>query len=376
MIVRNARIVTCNEIIPGSVRIAEGRIEAISTGPCAVNCSEDWDGDWMIPGLVELHTDNLEKHLAPRPGVRWPALPAVLAHDAQLAAAGITTVFDALAIGDVKPGGTRTEHLHTMWAAIVMARESGALRADHLLHLRCELSTQGIPAMFETLASDPALALVSLMDHTPGQRQFTDISKYREYYQGKYALTNEAMDEFTAFQIDNHHKYSTANRTAIVKHCRAAGIALASHDDATPAHVAEAVADGVVIAEFPTTLEAARAAKAQGLGILMGAPNVVRGGSHSGNISALELAREGLLDVLSSDYVPASLMHAAFLLTENAGWSLPKAVACVSMQPAHMSGLTDRGEIAINKRADFLRVRQSHGVPVVAAAWRNGHRIL
>jgi len=376
MIIRNARVVTGNEIISGSVRIANGRIDAVNTGPVSVTETEDWDGDWMLPGMVELHTDNLEKHFSPRPGVRWPALPAVLAHDAQLAAAGITTVFDALAIGDVKPGGTRTEQLHGMWAAIVMARESGMLRAEHLLHLRCELSTEGIPAMFAALAGDPALALVSLMDHTPGQRQFTDVSKYREYYQGKYALTDAAMDEFTAFQMDNHQKYSAANRTAIVAHCRSAGIALASHDDATAEHVAEAVADGIVLSEFPTTLAAARGARAQGLGILMGAPNVVRGGSHSGNISALELAREGLLDVLSSDYVPASLLHAAFLLNENAGWSLPQAVASVSAKPAQMAGLADRGEIAIGKRADFLRVRQYHGVPVVAAAWREGRRVL
>jgi len=375
LLVRNARIVMREEEFRGSVRIAGGCIAAIDPGSTSSLAAEDWEGDWLLPGLVELHTDNLEKHLMPRPGAHWPALPAVLAHDAQLAAAGITTVFDALSLGDVTPGGTRGEQLHTMLQAISDARTHRLLRAEHLLHLRCEVSTDGLIGQFESLAGDPALKLVSVMDHTPGQRQFISLAKYREYYQGKYGLNDREMEAFTERQIENQKRHSAANRRAVVAHCRERGIALASHDDATPEHIAEAVTDGVAISEFPTTLLAARAAHAARLSVLMGAPNVVRGRSHSGNISAMDLARERLLDGLSSDYVPASLLHAAYMVVEHAGWSLPEAVGCVSAKPARMAGLADRGEIAVGLRADLIRVRANGNAPVALAAWREGRRI-
>ena len=376
IIIRNARIVTPDEVVDGVVCIRGGSIDALARGGSASPAAEDWQGDWLLPGLVEIHTDNLEKHLMPRPGANWPALPAVLAHDAQLAAAGITTVFDALSLGDVKPGGVRAAQLHLMIDAIATARENKLLRAQHLLHLRCEVSTDGLLPQFESLLQDPALRLVSLMDHTPGQRQFTSQDKYREYYQNKYALSDAEMQAFTERQIENQVRHGDSNRAAIVAICRQRGISLASHDDATPEHVNQAAAEGVSISEFPTTLTAARAAHTRGLAVVMGAPNVVRGGSHSGNMSALELARARLLDGLSSDYVPASLLHAAFILRDNAGWSLPEAVAAVSTAPARMAGLADRGEIAPGKRADFVRVRERGGVPVVIAAWREGQRIV
>ncbi len=376
MIIGNARIVTRGEEVRGSVRVLDDRIAAVDAGSTSVPAAADWEGDWLLPGLVELHTDNLEKHLMPRPGTHWPALPAVLAHDAQLAAAGITTVFDALSLGDVKPGGTRGEQLELMLGALAAARAHRLTRAEHLLHLRCELSTADLLEQFESLSAEPALKLVSVMDHTPGQRQFISLDKYREYYQGKYGLSDAEMDAFTERQIANQRRFSAGNRRAVAASCRERGIALASHDDATSAHVDEALADGVAIAEFPTTLAAARAAHGRQLGVVMGAPNIVRGKSHSGNVSALELARENVLDGLSSDYVPASLLHAAFLLVEHAGWSLPQAVSCVSANPARMVGLADRGEIAAGLRADFVRVRACRGVPVVLAAWREGRQIL
>jgi alpha-D-ribose 1-methylphosphonate 5-triphosphate diphosphatase len=376
MIVRNARIVMLGEVVHGVACIRDGHIAALAQGDSAIPAARDWEGDWLLPGLVELHTDNLEKHLTPRPGAYWPALPAVLAHDAQLAAAGITTVFDALALGDVKPGGVRAGQLHIMLEAIALARGNGLTRAEHLLHLRCELSTDGLLPQFESLLEDPALRLVSVMDHTPGQRQFTSLEKYREYYQNEYALSDAEMQAFAERQIANQELHSAVNRRAVVAHCRERGIALASHDDATPEHIAQAVAEGVRIAEFPTTVAAARAAHEHGLAVVMGAPNVVRGGSHSGNIAALDLARERLLDGLSSDYVPASLLHAAFLLRDRAGWTLPEAVACVSARPARLAGLADRGELAPGLRADLLRVRECAGVPVVLAAWRAGRRVV
>ncbi|MSP67657.1 MAG: hypothetical protein EXQ96_06095 [Alphaproteobacteria bacterium] len=162
----------------------------------------------------------------------------------------------------------------------------------------------------------------------------------------------------------------------IVTAYRARGLPLASHDDATLDHVDQAAADGMVIAEFPTTEAAARASHGHGLAVLMGAPNVVRGGSHSGNIGASTLAGAGLLDILSSDYVPASLLMAACQLAREApGWALPAAIAAVTAAPAAAVGLDERGEIALERRADLVRVDHRHGTPIVRTVWREGRRI-
>lgn len=171
-------------------------------------------------------------------------------------------------------------------------------------------------------------------------------------------------------------KHSPGNRDAIVGACHARGIVLASHDDATVEHVEEAVAQGIRIAEFPTTADAAKASSKAGLGVLMGAPNVMRGGSHSGNVSARALAEDGVLDILSSDYIPFSLIQAAFFLGKSVdGISLPQAVAMVSKNPAEAVGLTDRGAIEIGRRADLVRVRVDEHVPVVRTVWRQGMRV-
>src|SRR5262249_41849431 len=152
---------------------------------------------------------------------------------------------------------------------------------------------------------------------------------------------------------------------------------LASHDDTTLEHVAEAIRDGVAIAEFPTTLEAAEALHAAGIRVLMGAPNLVRGGSHAGNIATVQLAEAGFLDILSSDYVPSSLLMAALALPERVpSIDLPAAIRMVTKTPAEAVGLHDRGEIAAGKRCDLLRVRVAQGVPAVRAAWRAGHRVV
>lgn len=374
MNINNARIVMRDAVVHGRLSTREDRITGIDAGS-GTQQGDDWDGDWLLPGLVELHTDNLEKHISPRPGVAWPAVPAVVAHDAQLAASGITTVLDAIALGDVSPLGTRKDHLQGMLDAIAEARAAGMLRVDHRLHLRCELSSAELGDSFKSIAGTHPPAMVSLMDHTPGQRQFTDMARYREYYQGKYGLDDSRMEAFTAHQLHCHRQFSKSNRERVVQHCRTHHIALASHDDATAAHIDEARGEGVVLSEFPTTLESARAARQSGLAILMGAPNVVRGGSHSGNISAMSLAHEGLLDVLSSDYVPASLLHSAFLVHEHAGWSLAAAVALVSARPAVLAGFADRGEIAQGRRADFIRVRVKSGIPHIVETWAGGRRI-
>lgn len=378
LVITNARIVgRKDEIAGGSLAVRDGVIADIGTGPSAISSAEDFDGDYLLPGLVELHTDNLEKHFAPRPGVRWPARQAVINHDAQVAAAGITTVMDAVAVGDVREGSVRLQILRDMIAALEDAQKGGMLRAEHLLHLRCEISFRDLMELVEPMSSLSWLKLVSIMDHTPGQRQFVNPEKYRQYYQGKFGLTDEEMDRFMAEQIANAQAWGAENRRKVVALCHAKGLPLASHDDATADHVAEAAADRMVVAEFPTTHEAAKLSRRHGMKVMMGGPNVVRGGSHSGNISARSLAEAGELDIISSDYVPSSMLQSVFLLPgQLPGISLPQAVAMASSNPADAVGLTDRGAIETGKRADLLRISLIDDTPVVRAVWRSGRRVM
>lgn len=371
----NARVVLRHEVIVGGVRIRDGAITEVAAGRARSPSALDLEGDWLLPGIVELHTDVLERHAAPRPGVQWPALRAVVAHDAQLAAAGITTVLDSLALGYVVDDGRRPHDPRPLVEAVRRTQTTGLLRCEHFLHLRCEVSTEQVLALFEPFASDPMVRLVSLMDHTPGQRQFTSLAKYREYHQGKFELSDAQMETMIARRYEDQARYGARHRAAIADLCRKHGLTLASHDDATVEHVEEAIGAGTAIAEFPTTLEAARAAHAAGLAVVMGAPNLVLGRSHSGNVSTADLATQGLLDVLSSDYVPTSALHGAFLLHLHHGTPMPEAVATVTTTPARRIGLEDRGEIAPGQRADLLRVRVAGDLPVVVAAWRAGERI-
>lgn len=372
-VLRNATIVLRDEVKTGAVLIRDGRIADVSSSSAV---GEDLDGDYVIPGLVELHTDHLEGHYSPRPGVRWNAIAAVQAHDAQIAASGITTVFDCLRMGSDEDGGFDPHEMRLLADAIETAQAHGRLRAEHLLHLRCEVSSPDVLDALEKFRDDRNVRLASLMDHAPGQRQFQTMEQYTLYYKTKRGMSDEAFERYVATRKEQSARFSSVHRKAIAEHCRDVGVTLASHDDATLAHVDEAITDGVRLAEFPTSLEAARASHEAGMSVLMGAPNIVRGGSHSGNIAARDLADAGILDVLSSDYIPSSLVHAAFLLADGEGGiSLPDAVALVTSTPARTVGLDDRGEVAPGKRADLVRVRQHHGIPTVRAVWRRGERV-
>ena len=299
-----------------------------------------------------------------------------MAYDAQLASAGVTTAFDSLAVGYVFDSGQRPRDPRPLADAIREAQAHGMLRAEHFLHIRCEVGTAQLLEDFARFADNRMVRLVSLMDHTPGQRQFVSIDKYRQYYQGKYGLTDTQMDALIEARIADQERYAARHRAEVTRLCQAAGFTLVSHDDATVAHVEEAAKIGTAIAEFPTTLEAAHAARAYGLAILAGAPNLVCGGSHSGNIAAADLARSGLLDILSSDYVPASLLHGAYLLHARLAVPLPAAIATVTATPAERAGLDGRGVIEPGYRADLVRVRVIADLPVIQGVWRGGQRVV
>ena len=381
MVFKNARLVLPTEVVSGSLSVAQGRIASVDQG--LSDNTEGWDveGDYLMPGLVEIHTDNFERHLMPRPKVQWAEMPALISHDAEVAAAGITTVFDALGVGDADPDSLRGSTWNAVIEVIDQCAREGLLRADHHLHVRCELPAPNTIELFEPFQGHPRLSLISLMDHTPGQRQWENIDVARVYYTGKKGWLNEKFERQVSHAAELQAKYAAPHRSYFVDYCKAHGIALASHDDTTPEHVMQAHAEGASMSEFPTTLLAARTAHAHGLRNVMGGPNIVRGGSHSGNVAAVELARHGLLDILSSDYVPGSLLSAVVRLVDEGVMDLPHAVATVSHHPALATGLMDRGQIRAGLRADLIQVRfvqsaQGRRHAVVRSVWREGVRVL
>lgn len=376
-ILTNAKVVTRTAIVEGTVCVENGRIASVDEGSSAVASAEDVAGDYLLPGLIEIHTDNVEKHFAPRPTVIWPEpLAALASHDNQIAGSGITTVFNALGVGDYKGRAERRHALHATFGIVKTAQENDLLRAEHYFHLRCETSDPNLLDIVRPYFDEPIVRLVSLTDHTPGERQWRDLETFRKYHANfDWSQTDEDFDAFVEKRQTIQRQSAPKNWAVVADICRARGIPLASHDDTTEEHVTMAVAAGITLSEFPCTLEAARLAHQQDLKIIAGAPNVVRGGSLAGNASALDFAEEGLLDILSSDYMPVSLAHAAFILHRKLGVELPDAIATASSNVADALGFEDRGEIAPGKRADLVRVTLAGDVPVVREVWRQGVRI-
>lgn len=369
----NYRLLLPDQEIIGTLVVQDGKITDIQPG--IVNIGQNGQEDYLMPGLIELHTDNFEKCMSPRPGVQWPLEAAAYYHDRDLISAGITTVCDAISIGDVKPGSTQMINFSPMIDMIDQGKTSGRFLVDHRIHLRCEISYEKVTEVAEYYSNHPLLSLVSIMDHTPGQRQFSDLDKYIEYYMNKHNLSADEMQSFIKMRQEHQHKYAQKNRKSLVELFHKKGISLASHDDATVDHVKIAVQDGTKIAEFPTTLEAAKEARTSGLQVLMGAPNLVLGGSHSGNISAMTLVKQDLVDILSSDYVPRSLLQSIFIIAKTLERPLYEMIHLITSNPAKAIKLEERGSLKVGKQADMITVHYDGILPCLKTVILRGKRV-
>ena len=373
VVLTNARLVLADDVVDGHVVFRDGVIAEIGQGAAkGIDC----EGDWIAPGLVELHTDNLERHMQPRPKVNWPHHAAIVAHDRELAGCGITTVFDAIRVGSIVSDHNARygKYARSMADEILSMRAKGALKISHHLHLRAETCSETLLDELAEFGPDDRIGIVSLMDHTPGQRQFRDISKFEDYVCGKHGLSKEGFGEYCDFLTGLHDRLGAAHEAGSVAAAARFGAVLASHDDTTADQVATSAAHGIGVAEFPTTVEAARACHAHNIKVIMGAPNLIRGGSHSGNVAAEELAKLGLLDILSSDYVPSALLFAAVRLGQI--WDdMARGLATVTAGPARAAGLKDRGVIEPGQRADVIRFSTIADVPTLNGVWVQGKRV-
>ena len=370
---RNARVVTGDEDFIGSVLVRDGVVAEVSRGPSEVG--EDFEGDVLMPGVVDLHTDSLEKHYFPRPNIDWNPVSAAVTHDGCCLSVGVTTILNSLTLGSFNPSAARnTDNLRRLVDGLHDAQDQGMLRADHKIHWRCETTADDLRSRLEVMADHPMTAMFSLMDHTPGQRQYRNLEKHLANWQANGMSEATALERLAQVR-DRQARNAEGNRTHVAQMAKSRGTPLASHDDESLAHVDEAADLGATVAEFPVTAEAARRARERGMVVVMGGPNLIRGGSYSGNVPAAELAQADLLDAFASDYVPRSLVECAFAMTrEPFGWSLAQAVALVTAGPARAVGLDDRGEIALGRRADLLRVRLAGELPLVRGVWTQGER--
>lgn len=375
-ILANATLAIPGETFRGHLRMRDGVIADIGTGNAIPAGAIDCGGDLVMPGLIELHTDNLERHIQPRPKVGWPHQAAIIAHDAELASVGITTVFDALRVGSVMSNGKLGygEYARALADEILDLRAQGALRISHRLHLRAEVCSETLIAELAKFGPEDRVGIVSLMDHTPGQRQFSDLTQLRNYVRGKHGLSEAEFEAHVASQQALSARVRSVHEAAAVTAARRYGAVLASHDDTTPEQVLTSRGHGVRFAEFPTTEAAALACHGQGVAVMMGAPNLIRGGSHSGNVAAQALAEAGLLDILSSDYVPSALLSGALMLGDLWG-DMARGIATVTAAPAAATGLDDRGRLVPGLRADVIRVARIGAAGAVRGVWVAGQRV-
>lgn len=371
----NAQLVLPDRVALGSITIEAGVIAEITEGDSIPTGALDCAGDLVLPGLVELHTDNVERHIEPRPEVDWPHLPALLAHDAELASTGITTVFDAMRVGSIHSGkGRYIDYARKLADELLAAREEGMFKISHFLHLRAEICSETLLEELTAFGPEDRVGIVSLMDHTPGQRQFRDLTSLKTYVAKKRGMNDAEFAEHVQNLLGLQERFGAKHEAGAVAEATRLGAVLASHDDTTAEHVATSASNGVGFAEFPTTVEAAQACREQGIAVMMGAPNLIRGGSHSGNVAAEDLAKQDLLDIVSSDYVPSALLLSAFHLAQI--WDdLPRAIATVTRNPAKAARLDDRGVLQIGMRGDVLRVRQTEAAPLLRGVWSQGTKI-
>jgi alpha-D-ribose 1-methylphosphonate 5-triphosphate diphosphatase len=375
IVLTNALLVLPHEVLPGTLVLRGATIAEVQPGRSHVAGARDLEGDHLIPGVVDVHTDNLERQVQPRATARWPSRSALLAHDTQTAAAGVTTVLDALCLGDLGFDTGRTQTFREGVADLDALSGTGLLKSEHFLHLRCELPAADMRELVEGVADHPLVRMVSLMDHSPGVGQYRNIDRYKKMRMDQRQLTRDFVDRHVLVLLEQRARLREPNRRWVLDRVAHRNLPLASHDDDSAEEVARNAADGIRISEFPVAIEAAQEAARLGVAVIAGAPNIVRGGSHSGNVAALDLVKAGAVDVLASDYVPPAMIEAAWLTAASGAITLAAAVAMITGHAADMVGLHDRGRIEAGLRADLAQVRPHEGHAVVRRVWRAGQRV-
>ncbi|MCP1118096.1 alpha-D-ribose 1-methylphosphonate 5-triphosphate diphosphatase [Robbsia andropogonis] len=369
----SARIVLPDTVLEDSALLIEaGRIIAIEPGGGGDATQIDLHGQMLLPGLVDLHCDAIEKEVAPRAGVMFPLDFAVQQIDRRNAAAGITTPFHAISFANTD-GGVRDLGTAT---ALVRALSAYGHRGlvDNRIHCRYEVTDAGAADILHMLLDERIIGLLSVMDHSPGQGQFRTVDAYVDYMCGNHALDRQTATAIAETKVAGREG-ALERMTALLEHATKTGIDVASHDDDSVARVAAMQKLGVRLTEFPIDAVTARAAVDAGMATILGAPNVMRGKSQSGAMRAIDAITAGTATCLCSDYQPSALLPAAFIAAQQAGLALHEAVALVTRNPATACGLHDRGRIAVGLRADLVALRLGNAWPTITQTWCEGRPV-
>lgn len=372
MWISDVELVLSDRVVRGaSVLVADGKIAEIQDRPVPGGITGA--NLTVYPGFIDMHGDMIELELEPRARVDFPMDVALASLDARLAAAGITTAYAAVSFSRGARDGERRSYAHTSQVIRDLHRMRGACRVDHRIHARFDITFDNAVGVLGQLLDDDQVDLVSLMDHTPGQGQYRNLEVHVKNKAAHHGISETEARQMVANAIavrTRPQEILMGNIRSVSQMCAQHGVSLASHDDDTVSK-AHLMADmGAKIAEFPVTLQAAEAAVAKGLMTAMGAPNAMRGQSYSGNLSARELHAAGLLHILASDYHPGAMLAAVHALASSDPDGLAGAVRLASLNPAKALGLSDRGELAIGKRADLF-VRDNRGRVVLTLCGGN-----
>jgi alpha-D-ribose 1-methylphosphonate 5-triphosphate diphosphatase len=346
----NGQVVTPDAIVDGDVAVDGGRVVEVGDVNSDADTVIDADGRYVLPGLVDLHGDDIENHLHPRSGVRMDTATALSTADRANVSAGITTKFHAISF-EVDDSKNRSPALAADLTDAVTATED--LLTDHRLHARCEVTQEACVDAVLDVVDAGDVDLVSVMSHIPGKGQFQDVEAFREYYEASANHTAEEATRIIEERADVSLATVRERVDRVVDRAHAADAVTASHDDEDPAEVARLAETGVDITEYPITLETAERATEEAMTTAMGAPNLVRGESQWGNLSTATAIEAGVVDVLVSDYHPHSLLAAAFTDTDE---PLHERIRRVTANPADAVGLEDRGRISAGARADLVIV--------------------
>lgn len=377
MKIYHAKIVTPAEVVKnGTVVIEDGYIAAIEDHPpSAVEAGDvDAKGSWLLPGFVDSHSDAIEIEMEPRPTSKFPIELSFFELEKKLVGEGITTIFHALSLTE---GNSKrwVRQNKTVYGLIenINRLSKGPRLIRHKTHLRYEIANTEAVSEVEKLIRSKRIDQFSLMDHTPGQGQFRDIE-----VQKRLLIDHRHYTAIEAAKIIEQSRGQAKLDPDVLKYlaglANRQGIPLASHDDDTLEKLDVVFDWNAAISEFPITLDVARKAKERGLFVVMGAPNVLLGKSHSNNVSAIEAIENGAVDILCSDYYPASLLHAIFKLYYRNGMPLPQAVNMVTLNPAKALKLDHAvGSIDYGKKADLLIVGENKRRPVLETVLVNGN---
>ncbi len=378
----NGKVVTSTKVFPeASLVMRKGYIHAIETESSKVLSRHDErlvdaKNCWILPGIIDTHSDAIEVELSPRPTSRLPYRVAMHELERKLIGSGITTIYHALSLADwdglkwVRQTETVQKIMHHLRN---FAEQSDRL-LTHRIHLRFEIAnTTAVSYVREAILSR-WIDELSFNDHTPGQGQFKDIEQFRHFLMSHRNLSSQAADAVLESRMQQA-KVEWGILQELADEAKTAGIPLASHDDDCVERLDLLEGWYGTICEFPITLEVAEEAKNRGFYVVMGAPNILNGASTNGNLSAEMAALAGVVDILCSDYYPPSLLHSVFTLAQM-GLGMPRAVNMVSLNPAKALGLADRGSIEVGKRADVLIVGESaDGVPDVKSVYVAGNLV-